>query len=392
MKTLFRYVRRDIYTAVAFVLVALVGLFVFFDFVNELGDVGRGGYRVHHALRLVLITVPGRIYELMPVAALIGTIYAMAQLAANSEFTIMRVSGMGATRALRMLLLIGLPLVAFTFFMGEFVAPHAERYGQDLRLRVKDSVATGKLRSGFWFRDAVRSEAGEVTRRRYVNVNRVGANATALDIAVYEFDAQFRMTSALVAKEGRFAEGAWHLKDVVETRFLEPAARAASPTIEQLLRGEVTPADTARVPYAEAVREPARIWVSELTPGILATNLLQPEHMSVQSLVTYLQYLQQNRQNAGPYAIALWKKLVYPLSVWVMMIVALPFAYLKVRAGGVSLKIFAGVMLGIGSYTFNQLFSHLGLINTWPPSLAVAFPSVAVLALALLALRWVEKH
>jgi lipopolysaccharide export system permease protein len=392
MKTVYRYLSREIYTATVFVLLALVGLFVFFDLVNELGDVGQRGYQAHHALRLVLISVPGRMYELMPVAALIGSIYALAQLAASSEFTIMRVSGMGARRALWTLARIGLPVVLLTFVIGEYVAPYAERYGQDLRLRYKDSVTSGKLRSGFWFRDAVRQGSGAVKLHRYINVARVAANATALDLTVYEFDPEFRLVSIMSAKEGRFEQGAWKLKNVVETRFMDPSARAGAPTIDQLLAGEVSQADTQRVPYAVEVREAERHWISELTPSILATNLLAPDRMSAQSLVTYLRYLEQNRQSTGRYEIALWKKFIFPVGVWVMMALALPFAYMKVRSGGVSFKIFSGVMLGIGFYTLNQLFSHLALINTWPPALAVALPSVTVLALALVTLRWVERH
>ena len=92
------------------------------------------------------------------------------------------------------------------------------------------------------------------------------------------------------------------------------------------------------------------------------------------------------------YQIAFWKKVIYPFAVLVMMALALPFAYLHFRTGGISFKIFTGIMLGIGFYLLNNLFSHVGLLNTWPPILSAAMPSIVVLAAALIALRWVERR
>ena len=75
-----------------------------------------------------------------------------------------------------------------------------------------------------------------------------------------------------------------------------------------------------------------------------------------------------------------------------MMALALPFAYLHFRSGGVSLKIFTGVMIGVSFYLLNSVFSHIGLLNTWPPFVTAALPSSLYLMAAMLALWWVEKH
>jgi lipopolysaccharide export system permease protein len=113
--------------------------------------------------------------------------------------------------------------------------------------------------------------------------------------------------------------------------------------------------------------------------------------MSALSLYRYVRHLQENRQNSSQYEIALAKKLVYPLAVIVMMALALPFAYLQARAGGIGYKVFAGIMLGIAFHFLNGLFSHLGLLNTWPPLLSVSIPSLGAFALALGMLAWVDR-
>jgi lipopolysaccharide export system permease protein len=134
------------------------------------------------------------------------------------------------------------------------------------------------------------------------------------------------------------------------------------------------------------------LWRSELKPDIFGVLLVQPERMAGWDLAQYIRHLAENRQQTERYEIAFWGKLFYPWAVLVMMALALPFAYLHVRAGGVSFKIFTGVMLGVGFYGMNKLFAHIGLLNTWPPLAVAALPSLVVLTLALGALYWIERR
>src|SRR4029079_5809412 len=89
--------------------------------IHELGDVGRGDYTISRALLFVTLNLPSRLYELLPVAALIGTLFAMSQLVANSEYTVMRASGMSLARVAWSVLRVGIPLAAATFLAREYV-------------------------------------------------------------------------------------------------------------------------------------------------------------------------------------------------------------------------------------------------------------------------------
>jgi len=137
--------------------------------------------------------------------------------------------------------------------------------------------------------------------------------------------------------------------------------------------------------------QPSHLWPSELTPDIVGVLMLVPERMSAWRLAQYVQHLKDNQQRADRYEIALWKKLIYPLAVIVMMALALPFAYLQVRAGGIGYKVFAGIMMGMAFHFLNGLFSHLGLLNTWPAWVAASAPSLVAVTLALGMLAWVDR-
>lgn len=368
-----RYLAREIFAAVAFVLAALLVLYTSFDFINELNDVGKNGYRLDHAALFVVLQLPARAYELLPIAALIGTIYALAQLAAHSEFTILRVAGLSTNQAVRMVLLPGVALVLLTFVLGEVVMPQIETLTQKLRLKAGAGPVARGFRSGLWVKDTARAPDGQMLVR-FVNIGAVEPDNSLQQIKVYEFDSALRLQTIAFADRGTFVPPrSWRLTNVTETRFINVGGSDAPDRIE-------------------VGKQPERIWQSELNPQLLAVLTVSPERMAARNLNTYIHHLEDNKQTAERYQIAFWKKLTYPFAVLVMMTLALPFAYLQVRSGGISFKIFTGIMIGIGFYLLNNLFSHVGLLNTWPPFLSAAMPSIVVLAAALLALRWVERH
>ena len=370
-----RYLRREILAAVAFVLVGFLALFAFFDLINELEDVGRGGYRLQHALAFVVLGLPAHVYELMPIAALIGSIYALSQLASHSEYTAMRAAGLGRRRALGVVARVGLALAVLTALVGEVLSPPAERLGQQLRLSAIGGSVTGQFRSGLWVKDTARDQAGEVNLMRFVNIGELLPDGTLREVRIFEFDAQLRLSRLLQARGASWGRGnGWELREVEEIRFAEVATAGLAPAV-----------GTRRA------TAPTLHWQTELRPEILGVLLVEPDRMSGLNLYSYIRHLRENAQNTSQYEIAFWKKIVYPLAVIVMMALALPFAYLQVRAGGTGYKVFAGIMLGIAFHFLNGLFSHLGLLNTWPPLLSVSIPSAVAFMLALGMLAWVDR-
>lgn len=358
INVLTRYLAREVLAASTIVLFAFLGLFAFFDFINELDSVGTDGYRLHHALVYVAMIVPGRIYELLPVVVLIGTLYALTALANHSEITVMRASGMSTSRMLRILGGIGLIFVVLTFVFGEYVAPPFERAAQQWRLTATGSAVSQQLRSGLWVKDG----------RSFINVRTVLPDRTMERVRVFAFDDRQALVSISEAKTGRYDSGdqLWRLRGVVQTRFV------AGQTEVHLL--------------------PEITWQSSLSPEVLSVLMVAPERMSVVTLFAYISHLKENRQNANRFEIALWKKIIYPFAVLVMMALALPFALTHDRMGGVSVKVFLGVMLGVGFHLLNGLFSNLGVIHSWQPALVALTPSLIFLAAAAFMFSRVERR
>ncbi len=375
MKVLDRYVAQEIVSAVLFALIAFLALFAFFDLINELPQVGRGGYQLQHAFLYVALGLPGYVYDLMPIAALIGAIYALAQLGARSEFTIMRASGLSTGMAGWMLAKVGIVFVLITFLFGEFIAPASSEMAERWKLQAQGSNLSQQFRTGLWTKDLIREHglSGKPVGSRFLNVKTVNPEGQLQGVKLYEFDRDFHMTGVTTADRADYqGHNVWRLANVAETTF-----STRSPDISATV-------STTHVPTKELV--------SEITPDILSVLFADPDRMSAYGLATYINHLVENNQNTQRYEIAFWKKLIYPLAVMVMMALALPFAYLHFRAGGVSLKIFIGIMIGVSFQLLNSLFSHLGLLNTWPAFATAVLPSATFLLVAIGSLLWVQRH
>lgn len=346
MKLLARYLAREIYASIALVLTALLMLFTFLDLINELSKLDHGGYNLGYVLLYIALTLPTHIYELFPVAILIGSILALVQMAANSELTIYRASGASLQQMVMVLFKITLPLVLIGFLCGDVLAPHTKRMAQSLRLKAQNAEITLKeFRSGVWAKDA----------RSFVNARSVMPDTSMLNVSIYEFDENYRLQSIVTAKRAFYKDdNSWQLEDVTQTRF---ESRGTMVSNLATLK-----------------------WQSALNPDLLGVLLVKPEHMSAWSLYQYTKHLRDNRQKTARYEIAMWNKLIYPLIAFVMMMLALPFAAHHKREGGISAKVFAGIVLGLSFHFVGRLFSNLGALNEWNPLLsAMAMPILFLL-------------
>ena len=357
MKVYRRYLAREVSGAILLVLLAFLALFAFFDLLGEIKSVGEGGYQLHHAFAFVLLRAPGRAYELVPIAVLIGTLYALSALARHSELTVLRVSGLSTVSLLGGLFQVAGWFAVATFLIGEFVAPPAEKAAYQMRLKERGRMVGQDLRSGLWVKD----------EQSFINVRVVLPDTSLRGIRIYEFDEQAQLRSITEAAEGKHVvPDSWQLTHVVQT----------------VLDGE----------HAEVRQLPELLWRSALSPDILSVLMVSPDRMSLRHLSTYTKHLADNHQKTNRYDIAFWKKVIYPLATFVMVALALPFGGAHYRAERVGLKIFSGVMVGILFYMLNGLFSNLGAINSWSPLLSAVTPSALFLFAAATMIRWVDKR
>lgn len=357
MTLLARYLAQQVLVASGFLLLALLVLFAFFDVMQELGSLGRNNYGLGQAVVVVMLSIPGHLYEILPVAALIGTLFALSRLVGNSEYAVMRVSGLSNWRVAGYFAVIGVLLSLLTLVLGEYVAPWSDQMAQRYKLSATRSVVAQQFRSGLWIKDG----------SAFINVREVMPDNTLRGIEIYGFDVEGQLGWTRAAEEASWrGNQTWSLEQVVETHFGVDGIRAD--------------------------RSERQDWQSVLTPDMLSVLLVAPEKMSARTLWRYVAHLKENNQKATRYELALWTKFLSPLVIPVMMLIAMPFALQAPRAGGTSAKIFLGILAGLGFHLLSRLFGHLGLLNDWPPVGVAILPLAVFLAIALAGIRWVDRR
>lgn len=373
MKTVRRLIYGEVLAAIALVAAGFLALFFFFDLVDELQYLGRNNglssaadvYQIRHALLYVVLLIPNHLYELLPISVLIGTIFVMARLAQSSEYTILRTSGLGPWRALKLLLALGAFFVVLSFVVGDYVAPASERLAQLLKGRYQDRITVGQ--TGAWLKEK-QSNTSYV-----VNVKALTPDNAMQGVQIFEFNAKGLITSTTQAPLATFGSGnTWVLQQPARTDFVLPT----------------TPDTQAAAAQVNRSSQDSRVWRTDLTAEMVSVALLKPERMGTIDLYNYVRHLDANGQTAQRYEIEFWKKVFYPLSCFVMVMLALPFAYLHFRSSGMASFVFAGVMIGISFFLLNNVFGYIGNLRNWVPWLAAATPGLIYMAVSLGAFGW----
>lgn len=357
-----RYLWQETSINILMTMLGLLALFSFFDLIQELDTLGRGDYGISTMLMFVALSIPGHIYEVVPVAVLVGMMFSLGTLARNSELVVMRVSGISVVNIGWILIKVGLLFTVITFLVGELITPISEKMAQRMRIKATDSVVAQDFKTGLWVKDG----------KSFVNVENVLPDASLFNIHVYEFDENFRLRSISNAKNGYFDEDRWRLSKVTQTKFNNAKVIQQSNIQTQI--------------FNEAN------WKSLIRPELLNVLLVAPEKMSAWNLYSFINHLSDNKQKTTRYTVALWAKMIYPLACVVMVILALPFGFLQQRSDGTSTKIFIGVLLGVVYQIMNRVFIHLGVLNDWPPLMSAIIPTILFLLAGLSLLFVVERR
>ena len=381
MKTIRRLIYREVLISIALVAMGFLALFFFFDLVDELQYLGKNNglpsglptasdiYQIRHALVYVGLLIPNHLYELLPISVLIGTIFVMARLAQSSEYTILRTSGLDPWRALKMLLSLGSIFVVLSFVIGDYLAPLSERTAQLLKARYQGTVTVGQ--TGAWLKEK------QAYNTVIANVRNLSADNEMLGLQIFEFNSKGLVVAKMQAASASFRlDDSWQLHNVTRTEFNVPSDAAI--------------ASNAGKQSADVVRNSMASfrWGTEITQEMVSVALLKPERMGTVDLFNYIRHLDENGQSAQRYKIEFWKKVFYPLSCLVMVMLALPFAYLHFRSGGIAAYVFSGVMIGISFFLLNNVFGYVGNLQNWQPWLAAAAPGMFYMAISLAAFGW----
>jgi lipopolysaccharide export system permease protein len=351
LKILDLYIARTLLGTTALSLSVLVGLSALIKFIEQMKSVGRGSYDMTAAGVYVFLSLPREIEQFFPMATLIGGLIGMGILASNSELVVMQAAGLSRWNIIVSAMKSALLMVIFVMSIGEWVAPISETTAKEIRTQ---AISGGSLFSTdrlVWAKDG----------DNFVSIGEVVDKNTLRDVNVYEFDKELVLRQITSAKEANFVGDQWSLKEVKYTFIGADRIRA-----EQIENG---------------------VWRSTLTPDKLGVVTVKPEALSIRGLYDYVNYLENNSQDSSRYQLALWRKILQPVSVGVMLLMALSFIFGPLRSVTMGARVILGVLTGFGFFVSNAIFGSLSGVYQMPPIVGAMLPSLLFAGLAVYLLK-----
>lgn len=341
-----RYIGLTVLRTSLLSLAVLTGLSSLIRFVEQLKAVGRGDYEVIDAALFVFYSLPRDIEVFFPMAALLGGLIGMGMLASNSELVVMMAAGRSRLNIATAVMKTAIIMMVAVMAVGEWVAPPMEAKGRLIRAQEISGGSLISAQRGVWAKDG----------SNFINIGEVEDTGRLNSVLIYDFNGTQQLESVTYAGNAVYQQQQWRLNQV---------------TITEIDQREIVER-----------KVPSMRWESSLTPDKLGVVTVKPESLSISGLVDYLTYLESNQQASQRYELALWRKVLAPITVAVMLLVALSFIFGPLRSTSMGARILMGVVTGFGFHVTNEIFGPLAQVYQIPAVLGAILPSVVFAGLA----------
>ena len=349
-----QYMMRTILLMTALVLLVLLALAGLFEFIAELDDI-QGDYQTPQAVMYALLRLPQLAFEMLPVAALIGSLLGLGALAGSSEIIVMRSAGLSVMRLAGMVAVAGLSLLILTGLLGEFIGPPLDYYARNMRLEARYGQDDDRLGKEAWVKD------GKV----FLNLERVSSEFEFGSIYVYRFNEYDELESiARAENSGIDDDDQWVLENFRETRFVDDGV--------------------------QIVQSSLAVESFDINPEVLGISLVKPQSLSGRGLFSYINYMKRNNLDADRYETELWYRIARTATIMIMPVLALAFVFGSLRTGGAGARLMMGIVIGLGYYLASEMLANSGQVFDLNPAVVAWLPSGLLLIITVFALNRVR--
>jgi lipopolysaccharide export system permease protein len=308
--------------------------------------------------RIILYTalrLPQLAFEMLPVAALIGSLLGLGALAANSEIVVMRAAGLSIKKLSAMVAVTGLVLFVFTGMLGEFIGPPLDFFARNMRLEARYQKDDDRLGNATWVRD------GPVI----LHLERVSSEFEFGSIYLFLLDENHGLASiARAENSGIDKDDRWILENLRETRFREDGV--------------------------QVVESSVAVESFDIDAEVLGISLVKPQSLSGRGLLSYIAYLKRNSLDARRYESELWYRVARTATVLIMPVLALAFVFGSLRTGGAGARLMIGVVIGLAYYLASEMLANSGQVFNFDPAVIAWLPSAMLAIVTVFALNRVR--
>ena len=351
-----RYIIRHVSMGSLLTLLVLVSIAIFFVLIGELDNIGQGNYEFIVAIEYVGLLIPGKVVEFLPLAILLGTILSLGSLASNSEIIAMQAAGLSVFHLLRAVMLAAIVFAFLSFLVADWVVPISETSAREVRSSAINSTSALSAKRGVWIKD--------LNQVLYIKI--LLPDGVAKSIEIYQLDDQGRLISTITADSAIPRGSDWVLQQVKKTFIGDKAGETAA--------------------YDEISYD------GKISFELLDALMIEPGQMSSRDLYAYLNFLSENSLDNSLVSLTFWQKVLAPLTIITMCILAVPFVLGSQRQSNAGQRLMVGILLGLGYIVVNRLLTLLGGQLGFPPAFNAISPTLVFLLLAIFLLIKKQSH
>lgn len=355
MRILDRYIGFAIFSATGMVMLVLLGLESFMEFITELNNVGKGNFGIVRAVLFVVMQLPTDLYQLFPMAGFLGSLVGLGRLANNSELIVIQSATVSISRIAWAVVKVALVMLVFVTMMGEWVAPTLLQKADQMRSRAMGQAVGWKAMDGVWLR----------RDNHFIHVGVIKSATEIADVVRYDFSADRKLRAVSYAVKGQYVNGEWQLLDVARSLIGVTA---------------VTVTHIKQEPLGFVFR-----------PDLLRYQQLDVGRQSLWALLKTIQYRERAGLVSSQFEFNFWQRAIQPVTTIIMICLGIPFIFGSLREVSMGVRILTGIIVGFSFYMLNQLFGPISLVYQFPPWLAAAMPTLVFLAIYAILLRRLRR-
>lgn len=344
-----RYIVREFLKNFVLILIALVLIAELIVATQLVDDVFKNKVGIDVLLQYLKFNFPQWVFFILPVAAMTTTLITFGALTRNSEIIAMRSSGISLYRIAFPVIVVAMVLSVFAFWLQDRILPItnkvAMRYKDELK-GIPETVASALERHWISGSDGFYNYDLFDLRKK-----------TMYGFSIYTVDLDsFALQKRIYAREARFLENTWLLRQGWERTFIKGRSRFSTFRNQKM-----------KLP---------------VNPDYFITEQKGPDVMNFSELQNYIKYIQERGYDFVRPAVDLQAKLSFPTVSLILTLIAIPFSFTTGKRGALY-GIGISIVMGIVFWFFLALTKSLGYLEIFTPFLAAWTPNILASLFAL---------
>jgi len=354
MKIRDRYITKTLLSYTIIVLVVWLGIYSFFNFLSELNSVGEDGYTILSAFTFIILQLPEVAYQQASPIILLGCILGMGHLATTGQLLILRVSGASILKITLLTLKNSLIFVLFFISIGEFLAPISSNLAERIKLNAIGDSSASLNQGGFWIRDG----------DNFINVKKNIDGKLFSGITVIEVDSLNKIKRVIESENALFDGNSLDMSGS-EIFSIDGSSFFDGISLKE------------RNSYDKTV---------SFDQDLIDSLEKEPKDLSTWTLIKQIRFLSDNKLRSGVFEVELYNRLIQPITLIAMILLAMLFIFGATRDVTLGRKIFFGVALGLSFELLSRVASAMALSFDFSPLLSSILPSITVMFISIILL------